>query len=452
VAQDKRKYSLPRRVMPGQKLPSTTERAVESRSLELIRQQEWTEHLHFFLTDTASGNGGSRGIRLNKLDREDGQSHALVFQVEGENRWALGMDYDTEEDGNSDWVLAYDNSANDEAGADVIRVSPESHSSNSATCKIAMGRVVGTPSEQDSFLLIDGGDNTTPLGGMLLQFYGSSTTNALNFVNRSSSVNTARFNWNNLWIMGTDLLGTNANDLWLAFDSTSSLHRIFVKQDSNPLPKIGIGSTNPQAALSVLLDINAAANTVQRVFHSQIANDPTNRAINIETIREAGVAIWNYIWLEAGLGAGSTVGTRVATSGGARAWGWEGGDNQMAMVSAPAGTNQTITRPFNVDFSGGVHRVGFFNVTPQARTGAYTQTYSTADRTMANLTAAALTHAFGTADGTVDDVTGAFDQTILNNNFKELTTQIAALLADVTDVKQGLNSVIDDLQGYGLLQ
>ncbi len=37
----------------------------------------------------------------------------------------------------------------------------------------------------------------------------------------------------------------------------------------------------------------------------------------------------------------------------------------------------------------------------------------------------ALTHAVGTADATVDDVGGAFNQTTLNNNFKELTTQLA---------------------------
>lgn len=42
---------------------------------------------------------------------------------------------------------------------------------------------------------------------------------------------------------------------------------------------------------------------------------------------------------------------------------------------------------------------------------------------MTNTTA--LTHAVGTADATVDDVGGAFNQTTLNNNFKEVTTQLA---------------------------
>ena len=38
-----------------------------------------------------------------------------------------------------------------------------------------------------------------------------------------------------------------------------------------------------------------------------------------------------------------------------------------------------------------------------------------------------LTHAVGTSDGTVDDVGGSFNQTTLNNNFKECTSRINAL-------------------------
>ena len=41
----------------------------------------------------------------------------------------------------------------------------------------------------------------------------------------------------------------------------------------------------------------------------------------------------------------------------------------------------------------------------------------------------ALTDAFGTADGTIADVTGAHDQTILNNNFQDLSTKVNAIRA-----------------------
>lgn len=95
-------------------------------------------------------------------------------------------------------------------------------------------------------------------------------------------------------------------------------------------------------------------------------------------------------------------------------------------------------------------KLGFFNAAPVVQPSAYTQTYSTADKTHANATQTALTHSVGTADGTVDDVGGAFNQTTLNNNFKELTTQLENARADVLDVKQLLNSVIDDLQSLGL--
>lgn len=41
---------------------------------------------------------------------------------------------------------------------------------------------------------------------------------------------------------------------------------------------------------------------------------------------------------------------------------------------------------------------------------------------------AALTEGPGTADGTLDDVGGAFNQTTLNNNFKELSGKVNAIL------------------------
>lgn len=73
-----------------------------------------------------------------------------------------------------------------------------------------------------------------------------------------------------------------------------------------------------------------------------------------------------------------------------------------------------------------------------------------ADGTIGVVTApTALTHAVGTADGTVDDVGGAFNQTTLNNNFKELTTAagqertaIVALTDAVKELSTKLNAVI----------
>jgi hypothetical protein len=57
--------------------------------------------------------------------------------------------------------------------------------------------------------------------------------------------------------------------------------------------------------------------------------------------------------------------------------------------------------------------LGFFGVAPIMQPTGATQ--------------GPLTHAVGTADGTVDDVGAAFNQTTLNNNFKECTSRINAL-------------------------
>ncbi len=83
---------------------------------------------------------------------------------------------------------------------------------------------------------------------------------------------------------------------------------------------------------------------------------------------------------------------------------------------------------------------GFFSVTPTTQPSAYTQTYATADKTHANLTSADIGAFTG---GTV----GFLDAAERDN----IRTQYNALKADVTDLKQLVNSVIDDLQALGLV-
>ncbi len=96
--------------------------------------------------------------------------------------------------------------------------------------------------------------------------------------------------------------------------------------------------------------------------------------------------------------------------------------------------------------------VGFYGVTPVSRPSAYTQTFSTADKTHAARTAAALSVSVGTADGTVADVGGAFNQTTLNNNFRDVADAYNALRADLADTAALVNAIIDDLQALGLFQ
>lgn len=88
--------------------------------------------------------------------------------------------------------------------------------------------------------------------------------------------------------------------------------------------------------------------------------------------------------------------------------------------------------------------IGFFGVSPVARASAYTQTYSTADKTHAAFTSADL----ATTAATNAAPWGFASQAQAEN----IATQFNLLRADVADAKQLINSVIDDLQAYGLQQ
>jgi len=81
---------------------------------------------------------------------------------------------------------------------------------------------------------------------------------------------------------------------------------------------------------------------------------------------------------------------------------------------------------------------------------AYTQTYATADRTHAAPTAAALTvsDGAGTNDNTIGAITG--DASVIAA-VQEIADEINKLIADVADVKQMVNAIVDDLQAFGLV-
>lgn len=87
-------------------------------------------------------------------------------------------------------------------------------------------------------------------------------------------------------------------------------------------------------------------------------------------------------------------------------------------------------------------KLAFFNATPVAQPSAYTQTYSTADKTHANPTATSVTTTSSTS-------TSPFGYTQAQAD--AIVTAINALIVDVADVKALANSIIDDLQALGLV-
>lgn len=102
-------------------------------------------------------------------------------------------------------------------------------------------------------------------------------------------------------------------------------------------------------------------------------------------------------------------------------------------------------------------KLGFYNATPIVRPSAYTQTYSTADKTLATPTAAAITNNTG---GSISTTFAAItagasyaqaDMTATKNALASTADQLGKLRADILDTNQMLNSLIDDLQALGLI-
>ncbi len=93
-----------------------------------------------------------------------------------------------------------------------------------------------------------------------------------------------------------------------------------------------------------------------------------------------------------------------------------------------------------IEGTGSQAKLGFYGVAAVVRPTAYTQTYATASRTHSNLTASSLTYSGGSY---------GYNSAA---NAQAVMTQINNLITDVANVKQVLNSVIDDLQANGLLQ
>ena len=100
---------------------------------------------------------------------------------------------------------------------------------------------------------------------------------------------------------------------------------------------------------------------------------------------------------------------------------------------------------------------GFFGVTPTTRPTAYTQTYATADKTIATPVVALTDNSGGTSAGdtvpaiTLDAVNAAGREST-RNAIATLTAKINALQADMVDAKQAINALIDDQQALGLGQ
>lgn len=163
---------------------------------------------------------GSCGLHFDKV-KTNGSPTVLCWHVGSAPTWELGQDYDTNNSsnggtGDADLVLAYHWLNNGGVGADNIRISSEDASSLSATVKIVMARIAGTPRNQTEFLMVDGGDNAVPLSGATIRYWDSGTArNALNLTQRHGTSKRCIVNFNSQYLMGTDLNAAGTQNFWL---------------------------------------------------------------------------------------------------------------------------------------------------------------------------------------------------------------------------------------------
>lgn len=97
--------------------------------------------------------------------------------------------------------------------------------------------------------------------------------------------------------------------------------------------------------------------------------------------------------------------------------------------------------------------VGFYNVTPVTRPTAYTQTYSTTTRTHAAFTSSDITGITSSTTGSaLAEPSAGYTQSEQQQNFRRIQDQFVLLRADLANLKQLVNSMIDDRQADGLAQ
>jgi hypothetical protein len=152
------------------------------------------------------------------------------------------------------------------------------------------------------------------------------------------------------------------------------------------------------------------------------------------------------------------LGTGLVTAGG-----WTSSDASGVITFTTGTTNGTV---FGANNS--TAKLAFYGAAPIVRPSAYTQTYATADKTLATPTAAALTDSTG---GTVTTTlpaltaitaapvdTGAAKLADVQNmrlnvrdGLADLADQVNKARNDHLDLAQFVNSLVDDLQALGLL-
>jgi hypothetical protein len=172
---------------------------------------------------------------------------------------------------------------------------------------------------------------------MTLYASGGNAINSFGLVQQVAGSNALRWNWNNEWIWGTDINGTGSRD-WYWYDNTvghPNATRLFIKGNTDRYtPLIGIGTISPDAAVHIATTATLSGEVPQHVFHAGYST-LTNRNITMTEI--VGASVRNYIMLMGCASGTTSVPTLVSTF--ASAFGFEGTDTSLSLVTATSASN-----------------------------------------------------------------------------------------------------------------
>lgn len=338
----------------------------------LIDAQSSNSKIRSFFTEDYSLGNGQYGWYIDKLDKTDGPAHGITWRVGGAATWQMGQDVSTNNSdnggtGGSDFIPVFDFTSgwNDAGvrtsqGADILRFTP---AEKSPTGKSTMFMLSGQAADRNSSTMFGQFKAGKDLGGLETSINADVAYPHLLFTQRSASHKRAIINYNQQWLQGCDLGATNAPDFYF-YDSANALTRLFIQSTANTRAKVGINQISPLANLHVATGVAAGDyNTVQTAFaagYSTLAN----RSMSLEQILDAS-AVVNYFWMHGHLDPASTRAVPTAHSTGGISSGLECTDAGLALVAAPTGANQTLSRPVQIAASA----LGFYGTAPIAQPG-----------------------------------------------------------------------------------
>jgi hypothetical protein len=226
-------------------------------------------------------------------------------------------------------------------------VAPYLAATGVASAKVQIGAPAGSAAAQSEMLQIVA---KTDMSGLTVSIEDDDgLVNGLSFSNRSVVSNRAVFNLQNKWQVGVDYQNTGTEHLYFVDSNATggAKTRLYLAGNGGLTNLAGVNTDAPLSSWHVGISNDATLYDVEQTTFSSGYSTLTNRSVNIQHILDASQST-NFIWLMGTLDAASTRVTPTAASIGPVCHGIESTNAEMSLISAPSGTNQTISRVVKV--------------------------------------------------------------------------------------------------------